>query len=178
MTLAPVDVLEIRASIRAFLWWRWLIEMPDAVDPLQEYAESTGLVTELGQDAVQAIIAAPFARLRALAAAREAEETACDAAKEQAAWEFENEYAARLVRQWELADPRDRWRHTGELPPAPTSPVPVQSEYRPPRSVIDAFWLVARGGNADALAVWLADHPLDAQHLHNLWEAKCSTAAA
>jgi hypothetical protein len=28
-------------------------------------------------------------------------------------------YAEQLVRQWELADPRDRWRHTGEpTPPA------------------------------------------------------------
>ena len=28
-------------------------------------------------------------------------------------------YAEQLVRQWEIADPRDRWRHTGEkAPPA------------------------------------------------------------
>src|SRR5258708_14093902 len=24
---------------------------------------------------------------------------------------------ANLVKQWELADPRDRWKHTGEAPP-------------------------------------------------------------
>jgi hypothetical protein len=28
-----------------------------------------------------------------------------------------NRYVEDLVRQWELADPRDRWRHTGEAPP-------------------------------------------------------------
>jgi hypothetical protein len=27
-------------------------------------------------------------------------------------------YAEDLVRQWELDDPRDRWRHTGERPPS------------------------------------------------------------
>jgi len=27
-------------------------------------------------------------------------------------------YADDLVRQWELNDPRDRWRHTGERPPS------------------------------------------------------------
>jgi len=27
-------------------------------------------------------------------------------------------YADDLVRQWELNDPRDRWRHTGEKPPS------------------------------------------------------------
>jgi hypothetical protein len=160
MTLVPVDVLEIRASIRAFLWRRWLLEMPEAVDPLQEYAESTGLVTELGQDVVQAIIAAPFARLRAIAAAREVEEAARDAAEEQAAWEFDNEHAARLVRQWELADPRDRWRHTGELPPAPEPErPPVSSRPRIPQSTLDAFALVLGTGDRNYLAEWLRDHP-------------------
>lgn len=27
-------------------------------------------------------------------------------------------YAENLVQQWELNDPRDRWRHTGDLPPS------------------------------------------------------------
>lgn len=30
-------------------------------------------------------------------------------------------YAENLVRQWELDDPRDRWRHTGETPPTSRS---------------------------------------------------------
>lgn len=29
-----------------------------------------------------------------------------------------SDYAEDLVRQWELNDPRDRWRHTGERPPS------------------------------------------------------------
>ena len=32
-------------------------------------------------------------------------------------------YVEQLVRQWELADPRDRWRHTGE----PTPPAKVRN---------------------------------------------------
>jgi hypothetical protein len=28
-----------------------------------------------------------------------------------------SDYADDLVKQWELGDPRDRWRHTGEKPP-------------------------------------------------------------
>lgn len=32
-----------------------------------------------------------------------------------------SDYADDLVRQWELNDPRDRWRHTGEHPPGARS---------------------------------------------------------
>jgi hypothetical protein len=62
----PREVLEIRAEIRAWLWWRWLDfpSIADAVDPLQQFAEESGLVASIGQDEVQAIIAAPFARFR------------------------------------------------------------------------------------------------------------------
>jgi hypothetical protein len=62
----PLEVLELRAEIRAWLWWRWF-DFPtiaDAVDPLQDFAEQSGLVADLGQDAVQSLIAAPFARFR------------------------------------------------------------------------------------------------------------------
>jgi hypothetical protein len=88
--------------------------------------------------------------------------------------------AADLVRQWELADPRDAWRHTGEPPPKPsgkfattalvakTGPEP----YRMPDSVIDAFWYVAGLNDPDRLKAWLLNHPKDAPHLHKLWKAK------
>jgi hypothetical protein len=55
---APVDVLELRAWARAYLWWIGEINtIPAAVDPLQAFAITSGLIAEFGQDAVQQIIA-------------------------------------------------------------------------------------------------------------------------
>jgi hypothetical protein len=90
-----------------------------------------------------------------------------------------SDYAAQVVRQWELADLRDRWRHTAELPPAAveTSPAPKPG-HRTPQTVVDAFCCVVHGGDANRLARWLTDHPRDASHLRTIWEAKCSIAAA
>jgi hypothetical protein len=89
----------------------------------------------------------------------------------------EEEMAAMLM-QWELADPRDRWRHTGEPKPVIPPDLARQEPYAPPQSTVDAFWVVLDRGDPQALAAWLADHPLDGSHLHQLWRAKCSTAAA
>jgi hypothetical protein len=91
--------------------------------------------------------------------------------------------AADLLTQWELADPRDAWRHTGD--PAPPVHVrnaaigarstPAPRPYSPPQSVIDAFWCVVSLKNAATLEAWLRDHPLDAPELFKLWKAKrCS----
>jgi hypothetical protein len=57
---APRDVLTLRAWARAYLWHVGEYELAEAVDPLQEFAERSGLVDELGADAVQAIIAQQF----------------------------------------------------------------------------------------------------------------------
>jgi hypothetical protein len=94
---------------------------------------------------------------------------------------FEQEIMLRtadLVRQWELADPRNRWRHTGEPPPSAGSGedtsklrAPMQPS-RTPQSTIDAFWYVAGLGDVDHLARWLAQHPRDVVVLQKLWEAK------
>jgi hypothetical protein len=62
--VAAIDVLEIRAQIRAFLWREYQLELQEDVDELQAYAERSGLVREIGQDRVQEIMAAPFARYR------------------------------------------------------------------------------------------------------------------
>ena len=112
-----VDVLQIRAEQRAYLEYEHQFEhLADAVDPLQEYAESSGLVAAIGQDAVQGIIAAPFARFREIVAAEiEAEEIATFEAE---LVDLPPDYATQIVRQWEMADSRDAWRHTGQLPPA------------------------------------------------------------
>jgi hypothetical protein len=105
-------------------------------------------------------------------------------------------HAADLVRQWEAADPRDRWQHTGEAPPPAAKPallyrsvardgvasaVELQRTiddfsraraYRTPQSTIDAFWYVVRLDDPDYLARWLADHPRDSSHLLKIWKAK------
>jgi hypothetical protein len=78
-----------------------------------------------------------------------------------------------LVKLWELADPRDRWRHTGEAPPKVLEIPRARLEpYRTPDSTIDAFKYVASLGDADRLARWLADHPADKAELFKLWKAK------
>src|SRR5450755_3887546 len=54
------------------------------------------------------------------------------------------------VQEWELADPRDRWKHTGEQPPPdafrngdlPGTPAAARQHYRTPQATIDAFWFV------------------------------------
>ena len=136
-----------------------------AVDNLQWLAERWGLVDALGQDEVQAIMCSAFASADMSAAQ---ERTVAD-----------------IVRGLELADPRDRWRHNGDAPPlpevrsGPLQPAPPTARlYRTPQATIDAFWCVARIGDPDYLARWLAQHPRDAQNLHRLWEAKCLIAAA
>jgi hypothetical protein len=83
-----------------------------------------------------------------------------------------------LIAEWERADPRDCWRHTGEQAPRPVEPARASTQpYRTPQSTIDAFFLILRRGDQDYLTRWLAQHPLDALNLHRLWEAKCLTVA-
>lgn len=91
-----------------------------------------------------------------------------------------------IVTQWELADPRDAWRHTGEAPPpasvrnsdiAPSGNA-APAHYRTPQATVDAFFYVVSLDDPARLAAWLADHPRDERYLQKIWEQKCSTAAA
>jgi hypothetical protein len=84
--------------------------------------------------------------------------------------------AANLVVQWELADPRDRWKHTGEAPPLEIKPRPAVLVYRTPQATIDAFWYVASLDDPDYLKRWLSEHPRDVLALQKLWEAKHARA--
>jgi hypothetical protein len=53
------------------LQWGWItllyaasdFDLPEAVDPLQAYAEESGLLDEIGQDGVQAILAVAFSKV-------------------------------------------------------------------------------------------------------------------
>ena len=90
-----------------------------------------------------------------------------------------------IVKLWELADPRDGWRHTGEPPPPAsvrnsdlTATAARPDYYRTPQSTADALWFVASLDDPARLAAWLADHPRDEKYLQKIWEQKCSTAAA
>jgi hypothetical protein len=88
--------------------------------------------------------------------------------------------AADFVRQWELADQRDRWKHTGERPPPAEvrnsdTAWPIKTPYRTPQATVDAFWYVVRLNDHRYLLWWLEQHPKDAAHLEKLLEEKCQT---
>jgi hypothetical protein len=57
----PLDVLRVRADVRGYLVAVGEWDLHDAVDVLQAYAVESGLIDEIGQDAVQAIMADAFA---------------------------------------------------------------------------------------------------------------------
>jgi hypothetical protein len=62
----PVEAFTLRCWARARLYGLGEYEnLPDAVDALQAFAVKLGLVTSIGQDAVQAIMAAAFELVRA-----------------------------------------------------------------------------------------------------------------
>jgi hypothetical protein len=86
--------------------------------------------------------------------------------------------AADLIAQWERADPRDRWRHTGEAPPPSARPAarPV-APYRTPQATVDAFLYVAGLDEPEHLARWLDQHPRDEKYLCKLWKAKNAAEA-
>jgi hypothetical protein len=60
----PLEVFEARCWARAWLFGAGELTLHEAVDPLQEAAVATGLVELIGQDNVQALIAAAFAPAR------------------------------------------------------------------------------------------------------------------
>ena len=59
-----VDVLELRAWARAYLWSSGELELHDAVDVLQHDAERDGLIELVGMDTIQKILATAFAPYR------------------------------------------------------------------------------------------------------------------
>lgn len=58
------DGVPIEGRRRALLWQAGEIDLHDAVDELQAAAVRDGLVTLLGQDAVQQLMAEAFRKLR------------------------------------------------------------------------------------------------------------------
>jgi hypothetical protein len=58
--LTPLDVFRERCEARAILVTHGMMSIQDAVDGLQNAAVAYGLVADLGDDAVQAIMARTF----------------------------------------------------------------------------------------------------------------------
>ena len=56
----PIDVLRIRTQVRAYLFSIGeFADLPAAIDPLWEFAQDSGLVDQIGADAIQAIPVGP-----------------------------------------------------------------------------------------------------------------------
>lgn len=135
---------------------RWFVEegwvpLQNAADNLQLLAEHAGYVEALGPDEVQRLMSEAFAPVL----------------------DLPSDYASQLVMQWELNDPRDRWRWTVEMPPKPGSQPawPARKPYATPQSVIDAFFVVMESGDQDRIAAWLRNHPDDVPALLDTLEA-------
>jgi len=62
--VSPEESFRLRAWARAYLFAAGEIGLLDAVDALQAMAVDSGLVRDLGQDAIQTIMAREFARVR------------------------------------------------------------------------------------------------------------------
>jgi hypothetical protein len=90
------------------------------------------------------------------------------------------EEVAAMVEQWERADPRDCWKHTGKPSPPPevrngpmkATPPAAPEPYRPAASTVAAFRLVAAAGDVRHLKAWLGDRPKDAPLLLALLESR------
>ncbi|MET4034443.1 hypothetical protein ABIB94_008350 [Bradyrhizobium sp. JR7.2] len=169
-----VGLLETRALIRAYLEYEHQFQhLADAIDPLQESAEASGLVAAIGQDRVQEIIAKPFERFRDIVAAEIAAEFITEIEPD-----LPDDYALCLVREWELSDERDRWKWTGDMPPAARRAEPKKARpYEPAASTIDAFLFVLGTGDVERLSAWLARHPADAPHLLRIYEGQNANRA-
>lgn len=128
------DFFEACSASRWYVDQGWASKQV-AVDSLQFLAEQAGYVDAYGQDAVQSLMADAFAPQI----------------------DMQTDYAAQLVRRWELDDPRDRWKLTGELPPAPHNE-PGPRPRPAPQSTLDAFNFVLGTGDAERLRKWLRDH--------------------
>jgi hypothetical protein len=62
--LSPLTIFTARADARALLWQAGELNLHDAVDELQAAAAASGLVAQLGQDAVQSVMAKAFTAVR------------------------------------------------------------------------------------------------------------------
>jgi hypothetical protein len=155
--LGDIDDFVECCEQQAWFYAEGWVSLQTAVDNLQYLAERWHLVELYGQDAVQAIIA-------------------------YSPEELPSDYTAQIVRELELNDPRDAWRHTGETPPSddfrnsdigiPTAA--AESSYKPVKSTVDAFRFLVALGDLERLKSWLAARPKDAPFLLAMLESPAS----
>jgi hypothetical protein len=146
---ALIDVFRECAADFAWFYRNGWLEKADAVDCAQRHAELWGAIDVCGQDTIQAEMAAAFT-------SAELDDMSTDC-------------AAQILRRWEMADPRDRWKWTGEAPPPEIVLANAPPPYCPPQATIDAFKYIVGLGDREDLARWLAQHPLDAGELRKIW---------
>jgi hypothetical protein len=167
-TRSSAEIFAGHCEARALRVLDGTLLLSEAVDELQGYAKLTGLIDRVGQDRLQAIMGAAFAAAEILL-------------DDDAAYEREIMLGtAQLVRGWELADPRDAWRHGGEAPPPADfrnsdisgKPADNPRPYSTPRATIAAFQYVVRLDDIARLRAWLGDHPKDAPYLLSLLEGR------
>src|ERR1700723_1822931 len=154
-TLGDIDDFVECCEQQAWFYAEDWVSLQTAVDNLQYLAERWHLVALYGQDAIQTIIA--FSAAPA---------------------ELPSDDERHLVRDWELADPRDRWRHDGSPRPSddfrnsdigiPTAA--ADRSYKPVKSTIDAFQFLITAGDVARIKGWLADRSKDAPYLLSLLE--------
>jgi hypothetical protein len=63
-SVTAVDIFRARSEARALLWQAGVFDLGEAVDVLQAAAVASGVMIEFGQDAVQAIMAEAFEKVR------------------------------------------------------------------------------------------------------------------
>jgi hypothetical protein len=160
----PIVVFTEQCEARALLYANSQIQLQHAVDGLQTIAEQSGLIALIGQDAVQQIMGKEFAAVRNCQLPEQLPDELDDACEKEIMLR-----AADLVRQWEMADPRDAWRHTDEPKPKAPTPEPTRP-YRTPEATVAAFKYVLKLNDPEYLERWLANHPKDAPYLYNLWK--------
>jgi hypothetical protein len=90
---------------------------------------------------------------------------------------IQREQIGAMVEQWERADPRDCWKHTGEAPPPDSirngpQAEPCRPSRRPVQSTIGAFLYLVSLKDPDRLVAWLQERERDRPFLLTLLEAK------
>jgi hypothetical protein len=147
-SLGDIDDFTECCQVHAWYYAEGWISLQTAVDNLQNLAERWALIAEIGQDAVQELIAASFDHFGALP-------TVADVLTE-----YDRLEIARRIERWEAADAKR----------ARVPSMPVRCSNQPASSTIAAFKYVVALGNAVHLAKWLSDHAADAPALLELLE--------
>jgi hypothetical protein len=142
------DLFSEECGLYSRLHLKGLISLHVAVDQLQLIAERWHLVEVHGQDAIQAKMAFAF--------------DAPSIVADQGQLDEPIPLADEIVRRWELADPRDAWKHKQ-----------LRQQYRTPQATIDEFWRVISLNDHSRLIQWLEKHPKDSAYLEKLLEDAC-----